>query len=202
MGEDGHYYLEGYSADTDPYAQENGVLKNYFGITDLAKLNEIEADIAGLQIQKLLKQAPPYVLTPKYLCDLHHQVFMEIYPWAGKFRQVDIAKGDTHFLKHTAIEQALETLFSSLNKIQNHKNSSLENFSQTIGKFLVGLNYVHPFREGNGRVQRLLASQIAKSSGFNLDWQSVGNEAMKQASIAGVAGDTRQMARLILLNTH
>lgn len=44
MEQDDHYYVEGYSAESDPYALENGVLKNNFGITESADLNEVEAD--------------------------------------------------------------------------------------------------------------------------------------------------------------
>jgi len=51
MEKDDHYYVKGYSAELDPYAQENGVLNNNFGISDSASLNEVEADIAGVQIQ-------------------------------------------------------------------------------------------------------------------------------------------------------
>ena len=69
-----------------------------------------------------------------------------------------------------------------------------------MGNFLVQLNFFHPFREGNGRVQRLLVTQIATNAGLELDWQAVGNEAMKQACIAGIQGVTRHMVRLILLN--
>jgi hypothetical protein len=36
MEKDEHYYVEGYSAELDPYAQENGVLENNFGISDFA----------------------------------------------------------------------------------------------------------------------------------------------------------------------
>jgi cell filamentation protein len=69
-----------------------------------------------------------------------------------------------------------------------------------MGKFLVQLNFVHPFREGNGRVQRLLVTQIATNAGLSLDWQPIGNEAMKQACIAGIQGESRSMERLIWLN--
>lgn len=98
MEKDHHYYIDGYNAESDPYAQENGVLKNYFGITDSASLNEVEADIAAVQVQKILKQPPPDTFTPAHLCSVHEQIFSEVYPWAGQYRQVDIAKGDTHFL--------------------------------------------------------------------------------------------------------
>ncbi len=200
MEKDEHYYVEGYSAELDPYAQENGVLKNNFGITDSASLNEVEADIAGVQIQKILKEPAPKSFTAKHLCGLHEHVFSEVYPWAGQYRQVDIAKGDTHFLKHQDIPAKLDALFSELAKARFLQDATPQEFCDFMGNFLVQLNFVHPFREGNGRVQRLLVTQIATNAGLVLDWQTVGNEAMKQACIAGIQGTTRQMVRLILLN--
>ena len=138
MQDDDHYYVEGYSAELDPYALENGVLKNNFGITDSASLNEVEAK--------------------------------------------------------------LDTLFSGLAKEDYLHGANPEAFGEFMGKFLVQLNFVHPFREGNGRVQRLLVTQIATNAGLSLDWQPIGNEAMKQACIAGIQGESRPMARLIWLN--
>jgi len=200
MQDDDHYYVEGYNAELDPYALENGVLKNHFGITDSASLNEVEADIAGVQIQKILKEPAPKSITALHLCALHEQVFSEVYPWAGHYRQVDIAKGDTHFLRHQDIASKLDTLFSGLAKEGFLRGASPQAFGEFMGEFLVQLNFVHPFREGNGRVQRLLVTQIATNAGLSLDWQPIGNEAMKQACIAGIQGETRPMARLIWLN--
>ncbi|OYU12844.1 MAG: hypothetical protein CFE38_04320 [Comamonadaceae bacterium PBBC1] len=200
MQDDDHYYVEGYNAELDPYALENGVLKNNFGITDSASLNEVEADIAGVQIQKILKEPAPKSFTALHLCALHEQVFSEVYPWAGHYRQVDIAKGDTHFLRHQDIAAKLDTIFSGLAKEGFLQGANPQAFSEFMGEFLVQLNFVHPFREGNGRVQRLLVTQIATNAGLSLDWQPIGNEAMKQACIAGIQGESRPMARLIWLN--
>ena len=200
MEKDDHYYVEGYSAELDPYAQENGVLNNNFGISDSASLNEVEADIAGVQIQEILKQPAPKSFTTSHLCSLHRQVFSEVYPWAGQYRQVDIAKGDTHFLKHQDIPVKLDALFLELANADFLQDATPREFSEFMGNFLVQLNFFHPFREGNGRVQRLLVTQIATNAGLELDWQAVGNEAMKQACIAGIQGVTRHMVRLILLN--
>jgi cell filamentation protein len=100
---DGHYYIAGYSAEDDPYSESNGVLKNKLGITNTQDLNEIEADLASLAIQELLQRTPPAAFSVAHLRSIHKEIFHEIYPWACEFRQVDIAKGDTHFVRHQDI---------------------------------------------------------------------------------------------------
>jgi cell filamentation protein len=203
---DDHYYATGYDAKDDPYALANGVLINHFGLTDFQSLNEIEADISSVEIARLLAQPSALARTGRrdfdrdYLCHLHHEIFGRIYPWSGQFRQIDIGKGDTLFLPHKQIEIELAHLFVVLQQALDVPSISLTSFSEVAGTFLVHLNFIHPFREGNGRVQRLLLLQIAQSVGIVLDWQSVGSEAMKQACIDGAKGNIKTMTRLIFLN--
>ena len=45
---------------------------------------------------------------------------------------------------------------------------------------------IHPFREGNGRVQRLLFEHIALSAGYDLNWDDVSKTEWIQANIDGV----------------
>lgn len=200
MVDEDHYYVEGYSADSDPYALANGVLKNNFDLKDFASLNEIEADIAGIEIQAILQQVPPTEFNTAQLRHLHTLIFHQVYPWAGELRKVDVAKGHTHFMPHQEMGAALAAIFLDLAERDFLKTATADVFCQVIGAFLVRLNFIHPFREGNGRVQRLLVSQIASNAGFFLDWQSVGNDAMKQACIEGISGNTRPMVRLLRMN--
>lgn len=195
-----HYYAEGYSIDSDPYVMPNGVLINKLGITTTRELNEIEQDLSALVIKLLTQEGPQIQFDFTYLCTLHKRIFDQVYPWAGELRTVDIGKGNTLFLKHQNIELEAQKLFASLEKI-DFKNLSVEGFSQTVGKFLITLNYIHPFREGNGRTQRLFISQLATVNGKRISWKSVGDEAMRRACIEGETGNIRQMIRLILLNT-
>lgn len=201
MEYESHYYAEGYSPENDPYVMENGVLVNKLGLTDTQTLNEIEADIAGVEVGKILLAAPPASFDLAYHRHLHFQIFQLVYPWAGELRKVDIGKGDTLFLAHTQIEQAINQLFSDLAADAFLQGVSHEVFSQRIGEYLVRLNHIHPFREGNGRTQRLLVSKLAQNAGIVMDWSAVSNESMKRACIEGINGNTRQMVRLILLNS-
>ena len=50
---------------------------------------------------------------------------------------------------------------------------------------MVDLNAVHPFREGNGRTQRVFIEALAHAAGYNLDFSVASRERMIQASIAG-----------------
>lgn len=34
-------------------------------------------------------------------------------------------------------------------------------------------NYIHPFREGNGRTQRVFWGRVANDAGWQLDWRNV-----------------------------
>ncbi len=202
MENEDHYYAEGYGLEDDPYVMENGVLINAFNIQDIAILNRIEARLSSIAIDKILSEEPPSVFDVSYHQYLHHQIFKEVYPWAGQFRKVDIGKGDSLFLKHQEIEVRLNQLFDRLAERSFLMGVDHEEFSTELGESLVELNHIHPFREGNGRTQRLLVSKLAQHAGFQMNWQSISSEAMKRACIEGVGGNTRKMVRLILLNTQ
>lgn len=63
------------------------------------------------------------------------------------------------------------------------------------------LNQIHPFREGNGRTQRLFVEQLASNAGCDLDFSHVSENDMRNASFAAsVQGDTRLMRYLIFSN--
>ncbi len=201
MEYESHYYAEGYSPENDPYVMENGVLKNHLGITDTALLNQYEQRLSNFHIVKILVEWPSQGFDVEYLKSLHRTIFGEVYPWAGQFRKVDIGKGDTLFLSHTQIEHETQRLFNDLANENFLYGSTPEIFSHKIGEYLIRLNQIHPFREGNGRTQRVLVSKIAQHAGMRMDWSSISNEAMKRACIEGVNGNTRNMVRLILLNS-
>ena len=196
MAEDPHYYTAGYSVEDDPYSQPNGVLINNFGIENTRDLEEIEAESAALAIQEILKKAPPREFNALTLKKIHYEVFCDVYPWAGEFRKVDIAKGDTYFEKNGNIAGKLDELFARAHSQNFFAGMSLDDFAESTGAFLVELNRIHPFREGNGRTQRTLLSQMAFNAGYFIGWEGVSNDAMRRACVDGLEGNQSTMKRL------
>lgn len=196
---DDHYYIAGYCAEDDPYSESNGVLKNKLGITNTQDLNEIEADLASLAIQELLQRQTPAEFSVADLRSIHKEIFHEIYPWAGEFRQVDIAKGDTHFVRHQDIASRLDALFDYCKAKGYFCHLPAEAFAQACASFLIELNLIHPFREGNGRSQRLLLSQIALNAGYQIEWSGVSDSAMRKACVDGAEGKGNTMTKLLKL---
>lgn len=137
MEQDEHYYVSGHSVGDDPYCQPNGVLINHFNIQDSKSLNEIEAEFSSIALQNILLNPSPEVFTAHYLKFVHNEIFKEIYPWAGQFRQVDIGKADIWFKKHQDIEVQLASLFEKLATANAFIGLDLNEFSKMSGEFLV-----------------------------------------------------------------
>ena len=88
---------------------------------------------------------------------------MDVYPWAGQLRRVNTYKGECIFLHYNSIAPLTDLLFSCLNNNFNHLINNKENIDLVcsfLARFFVVLNYIHPFREGNGRSQCFMLGQI------------------------------------------
>lgn len=71
------------------------------------------------------------------------------------------------------------------------------NFSHRLAEYLGEINAVHPFREGNGRVQRIFIGQLAQAHGVRLAWENITPQQMLEASIESMTGNVALLAQLI-----
>lgn len=181
---------------------ETGVLKNKLGIRDEAELEKAEADIISARLFAMDRQ--PLAGEPDFafLKALHKFMFGDIYDWAGKLRTVDLAKGGSFFASHPYIESEAQKLFAALAAEKYLAGLDKATFSQRAAYYLSEINALHPFREGNGRVQREFINQIAKRNGFEIDWSPVTPEQMLEASIKSFHGDNSLLSGLIHRNIH
>lgn len=59
------------------------------------------------------------------------------------------------------------------------------------------INAAHPFREGNGRVQRAFCAQLAEQAGYFIDFAEASREEMYAAMIASFQGDNKSLESLL-----
>ena len=114
------------------------------------------------------------------LAKIHEYLFGEIYDFAGKIREVNIAKGNFRFAPVMYLEVALK----------NIDKMPQTTFDEIIEKY-VEMNVAHPFREGNGRSTRIWLDLILKTElGMVVDWSKVDKEdyllAMERSPIKDV----------------
>lgn len=187
--------MDKYDAANDHYCyQGSNTLTNKLNIKDIDELENAEREITALTSQKIIFQHPPYGLD--YMRNLHQQLFSELYEWAGELRNVDISKGGTRFCTCTRMVAESEKLFSALEKENWLKNLSKEDFCNKLSEYYCELNMIHPFREGNGRVQRLLFEHLALSAGYDLDWGNVQRDEWTEANMDGVHVNYEPMAQI------
>jgi cell filamentation protein len=158
-------------------------LENKLGITDSAELARMEEKISKTKALELfetgLLDTFP-VGSFEGLSMIHKYLFDEIYDFAGKIRDVNLAKGNFRFAP-------LMYLSAALDNISKMPQSTLD---EIIEKY-VEMNIAHPFREGNGRSTRIWLDAILKKElGMVVDWSLVDKEdyllAMERSPIKDV----------------
>ena len=144
-------------------------LENKLGITDSAELARVEEKLSkakALQLFEsgLLETIP--VGSFEGLAMIHKYLFEDIYDFAGKLREVNIAKGNFRFAPLMYLSAALENISAM----------PQASFDEIIEKY-VEMNVAHPFREGNGRSTRIwLDAMLKKELGKVIDWSLVDKE--------------------------
>ncbi len=175
---------------------DTSVLKNRFGLKDIAQLKKVEADISAVRQNDLLEHPIAGRFTVTHLCSIHRYLFGDVYPFAGRFRREDIMKGTTRFLARQQISEKLIKLLDELHTENLLRNLHPENFLQRASYYFAELNYIHPFREGNGRSIREFMRQLFLLNGYEVDWGAVSVESFLHAMEESVY-DTGELERVL-----
>ncbi len=161
--------------------RETNVLKNRFGIRDNGKLKELEADISAIRQNDLLTHPIPGHFTMNHLCRIHRYLLGDIYPFAGHFRKEDIMKGTTRFLSYREIKDKLSKLLCELAAEQHLQGLTPEDLIARSAYYFAELNYIHPFREGNGRSTREFMRQLYAINGYTVNWAAIPTKSLLDA---------------------
>lgn len=158
-------------------------LKNKLGITNSSELAREEEKLSKRKAVELFQKGlldSFEIGTFTGLAKIHKYLFNDIYDFAGKIRDVNIAKGNFRIAPLMYLEAAL-------NNIDHMPQST---FDEIIEKY-VEMNIAHPFREGNGRSTRIWLDLILKKElKLVVDWSKVDKEeyllAMERSPIKDV----------------
>jgi len=159
------------------------VLVNNLGVKDEKLLIALEEDLTSHRLAELSDEPLNGHFGVAHLKNMHKYIFQDVYPFAGKFREEDIWKGNTFFCKSQFIRQALEELLEKLKAEKFLVGLEPIEFSKCAAVYMAELNMIHPFREGNGRTIREFIRCLALKCGYIVDWSLVDSQMLLMASI-------------------
>jgi cell filamentation protein len=144
------------------------------------------------------------ILSMKIIKDWHRRLFWNIFPFAGNYRSVELNKGKdfTEYAMTWRLDflngiPDLEKLIQSVDQIEIHDPITLSlKISEIICEFL----FIHPFREGNGRISRLIGDYLLAKNNFppvGANLKVDGNEYIRRLHLGYNKKDYKPMSELI-----
>ena len=164
------------------------VLINKFDIRDEAILNEVEGTLTAAKSVQWLNAPEKDTFDFEHCRAIHRFLFADLYDWAGQVRDVNISRKGTVFCPAEKItEQAVFLYLKEQNFLRGLAKGS---FVDALVDFYVSTNMLHPFREGNGRTQRVFLSQLAQNAGYMLNFAEIDGDLLMIATIQSAQGVT------------
>lgn len=164
------------------------VLVNKVGATTYADLVQLEARHVSARQMTLVEAGLPHSYDLAGLCEIHAHLFQDVYPWAGELRTVDVGKG-LPFARHQDIQAGWDQVAGILRETDLLRTVRPDAYTDMISRIYNAQNVLHPFREGNGRTNRVFTSALAAESGHRIDWATVPRHLNDRACEQGKAGD-------------
>lgn len=185
-----------YGAEPDPYCYpRTTVLINRLGTTDQSILNAFEAEMTS---QRAAEPLPIGRLSYTHYRAIHRHFFQDVYAWAGRIRTVRMSKGSSEFCYPENIDREMRRLFDGLTAQKHLRGLDARKFAEKAAHLLAELNAIHPFREGNGRMQLAFLTVLAERAVHPLKLQHLDPTAMLAAMIASFQGDEAPLAGIIV----
>jgi len=197
----GRYAAEGPEAEFEP-GSRGRVLRNLLGIRSAREMARVESR-ALLDAQERLVEmySLEHRFTSANVCEIHRVWLNTIYPWAGQYRGVNIAKGGFDFAAAREVPRLMnEFERRDLAQYTPCRFGTESETARALAIVHAELVLIHPFREGNGRCARLLALLMGLQADLPpLDfgaWSGKGERGYIAAIHAAMGTDYEPMVRL------
>jgi cell filamentation protein len=144
------------------------VLRNLLGIADKAEMEHVEEE----RFERLMEEAVTrfdcdHRFTAKDILWLHKSWLEGVFPWAGIYRTVNIGKGGFMFAAATHVPELMQQFENDqLTRLTPCRSKENDGVVSALAEVHVELILIHPFREGNGRIARLLSVLMALQAGL------------------------------------
>lgn len=186
---------------TDP---KTGILRNLQDITASDVLLFVESVAVTKRLQELYEN-PIKIKGIDSLFAIHNHLFQDIYIWAGKKRIVEISKNGKQFFPTTHFDNAFRYINQLITEFNNIPKNNKKNLAEKLAEILDNVNYLHPFREGNGRTQREFLRLVASEKGLKLNLNPPDNKSVYERYMKGtIESDLKTLTELIseLIDTN
>lgn len=171
-------------------------LINKFNIRDEKQLAAVEADITLAKTIELMKHPLQGDFDFSHYKAIHKFLFEDIYEWAGQIRTVDMSKKGTSFAKPEEIETLAGHCFQRLKSDHYFVGYAFNDFVSAIVDFYCTTNLIHPFREGNGRTQKIFVNQLAENAGYHIRFNQMDADELMVATIYAAQGIVDYLEKL------
>ena len=170
------------------------VLRNLLGIKPKREMDQVEARELRRALEELIRTYDQqHRFTEADIRKIHKIWLAPIYAWAGQYRNVNLAKGEFPFAAAREVPRLMgEFEKGPLHQFTPCRLPSREEVVRAIAVVHTELMLIHPFREGNGRVGRVLAILMALQAGVPpLDFGSITGRKRQEYFAAVRAGMDR-----------
>lgn len=172
-------------------------MRNKLNLTAHSELRPAEYALTNIRLVEINQgSGPSGNFDTAHLKAIHRYIFQDVYEWAGHTRNespvVDgqrvepvggLFQGGTSFLPGSRIEMGLNEALRPIADPPALSKATPEQFAERAAKVLSEPNYVHPFREGNGRAQEAFISELGRHYGHAIDFSLITMPRMIEASI-------------------
>ncbi len=187
-------YIDPEFSYTDP---NTNLLRNLQGITDADVLLFVESSAVTKRLQELYEY-PLIVKGVITLFEIHQHLFQDLYPWAGKKRTVEISKDGKQFFPTSFFDNAFQYIDQLILEYKSIPKRNKRAVADKLAEILDHVNYLHPFREGNGRSQREFLRLLAFEKGYLLNLNPPDNKGVYDRYMLGtIESEVKILADLI-----
>jgi len=188
VNKDGRYDAKGFLEGQFEPGSDERVLKNLPGIKSAQEMDDMEArELQRVMAELIDLYDEQHKFITEDLKAMHKRWLGEIYAWAGEYRQVNLSKGHFPFAAAARLPALMENYETEvLAKYTPCNFRERADVVRALAEAHVELILIHPFRDGNGRLARLLSILMALQAGLPLLDFSVLAEERKQDYFAAV----------------